>query len=151
MIEEQLHRIRVTAPFDSFVVSGDLSQSLGSPVERGDILFEVAPLDEYRVILKIDERDIAGLVVGQEGQLALTGMPGDNIPIVVEKITPVATAEEGRNFYEVEAGLADEMQPTLRPGMQGVGKVFIGERKLIWIWTHKLTQWWRMFLWSWWP
>ena len=151
LVEEQLHRIRVTAPFDSFVVSGDLSQSLGAPVERGDILFEVAPLDEYRVILKVDERDIAGMVVGQGGQLALTGMPGDNIPIVVAKITPVATAEEGRNFFEVEAGLADDIQPTLRPGMQGIGKIYVGERKLIWIWTHKLTQWWRMFLWSWWP
>jgi hypothetical protein len=35
--------------------------------------------------------------------------------------------------------------------MQGVGKIDVDQRKLIWIWTHKITQWWRMFLWSWWP
>jgi hypothetical protein len=83
--------------------------------------------------------------------LALTGMPGDALPIEVEKITPVSTAEEGRNFFKVEAHLLDEAQSTLRPGMQGVGKIHVDQRKLIWIWTHKITQWWRMFLWSWRP
>ena len=151
LVEEQLERINVTAPFDSFVVSGDLSQSLGAPVERGDILFEVAPLDAYRVILKVDERDIGEVAIAEPGLLALTGMPGEALPIEVEKITPVSTSEEGRNYFKVEARLLQEAQPTLRPGMQGVGKIFVGERKLIWIWTHKITQWWRMFLWSWWP
>jgi multidrug resistance efflux pump len=151
LIEEQLERINVSAPFDSFVVSGDLSQSLGAPVERGDILFEVAPLDAYRIILKVDERDIGELSVGQTGNLALTGMPGEALPYEVEKITPVSTAEEGRNYFKIEAHLLGDVATTLRPGMQGVGKIDIERRKLIWIWTHKIGQWWRMFLWSWWP
>ncbi|MEH6608560.1 MAG: HlyD family efflux transporter periplasmic adaptor subunit [Halioglobus sp.] len=151
LVEEQLGRIKVTAPFDSFVVSGDLSQSLGAPVERGDILFEVAPLDSYRVILAVDERDISAVLVGQTGQLALTGMPGETLPIEVMKVTPVSTAQEGRNFFEVEAHLLGDPQATLRPGMEGVGKVLVSEQKLIWIWTHKISHWWRMLVWSWWP
>jgi hypothetical protein len=39
----------------------------------------------------------------------------------------------------------------LRPGMEGVGKVAIGERRLIWIWTHKLIDWVRLAFWSWMP
>jgi len=151
LVEEQLERTIVVVPFDSFVVSGDLSQSLGAPVERGDVLFEVAPLDAYRVILEVDERDITQLFVGQEGQLALTGMPGQALAIEVNKITPISSAEEGRNYFEVEAQLLGDINSELRPGMQGVGKIHVGERKLIWVWTHKITQWWRMFLWSWWP
>lgn len=151
LIEEQLNRISVRAPFDSFVVSGDLSQSLGAPVERGDILFEVAPLNAYRIILKVDERDIGELAVGQTGSLVLTGMPGEVLPVKIEKITPVSTAEEGRNYFKVEAHLLGEIAPILRPGMQGVGKINIDRRKVIWIWTHKISRWWRMFLWSWWP
>ena len=58
-VEEQLGRTTVTAPFDGVVVSGDLSQNLGAPVERGTILFEVAPLSEFRLVLKVDERDVA--------------------------------------------------------------------------------------------
>jgi len=151
LIEEQLERINVKAPFDSFVVSGDLSQSLGVPVERGDVLFEVAPLDDYRVILQVDERDIGELAPQQTGQLALSGMPDETIPIRVEKITPVSNAEDGGNFFRVEATLAEDASAKLRPGMEGVGKIDIGERKLIWIWTHKITHWMRMFFWSWWP
>ena len=151
LIKEQLSRIEVKAPFDGQVVSGDLSQSLGAPVERGDVLFEVAPLDSYRVILEVDERDIGQIEVDQVGSLALTGMPEDTLEIRVDKITPISNAAEGRNYFRVEASLVGEPPPMLRPGMEGVGKVDIGPRRLIWIWTHKITYWFRMFSWSWWP
>ena len=36
----------------------------------------------------------------------------------------------------------------LRPGMKGVGKVDIGQRKLIWIWTRSLIDWLKLALWS---
>jgi len=65
LLNEQLTRTKVAAPFRGVVMSGDLSQSLGAPVERGDVLFEVAPLDEYRVIAQVDERDITEVAVGQ--------------------------------------------------------------------------------------
>jgi multidrug resistance efflux pump len=151
LIEDQLARVKVVAPFNAIVVAGDLSQSLGVPVERGDVLFELAPLDDYRVILKVDERDIGPLAPGQTGRLALTGMPGETIGIVVRRITPVASTEDGRNFFRVEADLADQGSGLLRPGMEGAGKVDIDRRSLFWIWTHKINYWVRMFFWSWWP
>jgi len=151
LIEDQLSRVRVVAPFDAIVVGGDLSQSLGVPVERGDVLFELAPLDDYRVILQVDERDVGQLEPGQTGRLALTGLPGETLPIEVERVTPVATTEEGRNFFRVEAAIVDESGTQLRPGMEGAGKVDIERRRLIWIWTHKIGYWLRMFFWSWWP
>jgi multidrug resistance efflux pump len=73
---EKLSRVQVIAPFDGVVVQGDLSQQLGSPVEQGKVLFELAPLDAWRVILKVDERDIAHVRAGQTGELALTSLPG---------------------------------------------------------------------------
>jgi multidrug resistance efflux pump len=151
LLDEELKRTRVTAPFDSFIVAGDLSQSLGSPVERGDVMFELAPLDSYRIILKVDERDIDDVLVDQTGLLALTSAPEDSMPITVEKITPLATAEEGRNYFSVEARLDGAITPLLRPGMEGVGKIDVDQRKLIWIWTHKIVHWFRMFFWTWWP
>jgi multidrug resistance efflux pump len=151
LLDEEIERMRVTAPFDSFVVSGDLSQALGSPVERGDVMFELAPLNSYRVILEVDERDIDDVEIGQQGQLALASAPEDALPVSIEKITPLSTASEGRNFFRVEAMLTGEVPAQLRPGMEGVGKISIDERKLIWIWTHKIIHWVRMFIWSWWP
>ena len=103
LLEEQLARTEVTAPFDGVVVSGDLSQALGAPVERGQVLFELAPLDAYRVILQVDERDIADVRVGQKGELVLSSMPGQRQALSVAKITPVSTPKEGRNVFRVEA------------------------------------------------
>jgi multidrug resistance efflux pump len=150
LIEEQLERMHIVSPFDGVVVSGDLSQSLGSPVERGDVLFEVAPLDTYRLVLKVNENDIQAVGINQAGKLRLSGMPGETLPFLIEKVTPVSEASEGSNFFRVEARLQSE-PAQLRPGMEGVAKVDIGERKLAWIWTHKMIDWLRLWAWSWWP
>jgi len=150
LVNEKLARSRVTAPFDGLVVSGDLSQSLGAPVARGDVLFEVAPLDAYRVILEVDEADMKELRAGQRGKLVLTGAASAVLPFGIKKITPVSESKEGRNYFRVEAKL-DQTPSFLRPGMKGVGKIEIGERKLIWIWSHKLTNWLRLWFWGIWP
>lgn len=146
LLEMQLVRARITAPFDGVVVSGDLSQSLGAPVARGDVLFEVAPLHSYRVMLEIDERDIGAIQIGQTGTLILNSLPDQELVFEVEKITPVSVAREGLNYFRVEARLQEPSQ-RLRPGMEGYGKVDIDRRSLAWIWTHDLIDW--VYLWAW--
>lgn len=150
LLKQQIVHTRITAPFDGLIVSGDLSQSLGAPVARGDVLMEVAPLEKYRVVLAVEEGDIFYVKEGQSGQLALASVPGTVMPFVVEKITPVSTAAEGRNTFRVEGRLTGDTE-ALRPGMEGAGKVDVGQRKLIWIWGHKLTNWLLLRAWRWWP
>lgn len=150
LVEDYLLRMQVRAPFDGIVVTGDLSQSIGAPVERGHGLFEVAPLDAYRVILQVDERDIAAVAVEQPGSLLLQAFPDRPLPLTVTKITPVSTTREGRNYFRVEAQL-EHTPARLRPGMEGVGKITIERRLLLWIWTHQAVEWLRLTLWSWLP
>ncbi len=147
IVEEKLARTAISAPFDGVVVSGDLTQKLGAPVQRGDVLFEIAPLEDYRVVLKVDERDIRDVAAGQHGELLLQSMPSDRQPITVARVTPVSTPEDGRNYFRVEAKL-DRGIERLRPGMEGVAKVEVGDRKLIWIWTRYLLDWMRLQVWS---
>ena len=149
LTQQQLQKINLTAPFDSIVIEGDLSQMLGSPVERGDKLFKIAPLEGYRIILKVDERLISYIKTGQKGTLALSGMPDKKLDLTVDKITAVASSENNASIFRVEAGLKDA-PATLRPGMEGIGKVKAGRARLIWIWTHQLVDWLRLWLWSWW-
>ena len=61
------------------------------------------------------------------------------------------TAREGRNFFRVEAQLDAAAGPRLRPGMEGVAKVQVEERRLISIWTRELGHWIRVKLWAWTP
>lgn len=150
LAEDRIRRARITAPFDGVVISGDLSQLIGSPIEQGKKLFEVAPLASYRVILQVDEREIRHVQVGQTGRLVISGLADDPIPFSVSKVTPVATAQDGRNFFRVEARLGQAL-PGLRPGMEGVGKIGTGERRLWWVLTHSFTDWLRLTLWTWLP
>jgi hypothetical protein len=147
LAEEKLARTRILAPFDGIVVSGDLSQMLGSPVEKGKMLFEIAPLNSYRLIVQVDERDVRHIAVGQSGTVALAGKPGDLLPLTLSKITPVTVAEEGRNSFRVEARLSEHGQH-LRPGMEGVAKIEAGRRSIAWIWMHPVADWLRLAAWK---
>jgi len=149
LLAAQLARTSIRAPFDGLIVSGDLTQSLGAPVGRGDVLMEVAPLEAYRVAISVDERDIRYVEVGQTGQLILPSVPNRSFDLRVSKVTPVATADQGSNVFRVEADLI-ELSEDLRPGMEGTAKVAVAEQKLIWIWTHRFTDWLRVWVWSWW-
>jgi multidrug resistance efflux pump len=150
LVRQQLARTRLLAPIDGVVIKGDLSQALGAPVQRGDALLTLAPAERYRLIVDVDERDIASVAVGQTGQLALASLPVDTMGFVVERVTPVATVRDGRNAFEVEARLL-AAAPLLRPGLQGVAKIDAGERSAAWIWGHRALDWLRLALWSWGP
>jgi RND family efflux transporter MFP subunit len=149
LLDEQLARTRITAPFSGVVIEGDLSQRLGAPVTRGEVLFQVAPMDDFRVVLKIDERDIAEVSEGKSGVLVLASMPDRQWPLRVDRITSVSTPEGGNNYFRVEASLPSS-DVGLRPGMEGVGKVELGEARLIWIWSRELVAWLKLKTWTWW-
>jgi multidrug efflux pump subunit AcrA (membrane-fusion protein) len=147
---EQLQRTRIQAPFAGVIIEGDLSQALSAPVERGASLFKIAPLDGYRVILKIHERNISYIQTAQLGNLKLSSLPEQKFPLRVEKITHVASIDADSNIFRVEASLVD-MPKLLRPGMEGVAKIDAGQRPFLWIWTHELIDWLSLWVWSWWP
>ncbi|MCE4555221.1 HlyD family efflux transporter periplasmic adaptor subunit [Roseateles cellulosilyticus] len=147
----KLSRVALTAPFDAVVVKGDLSQQLGAPVEMGKTLFELAPLASWRVMLKVDERDIARVQPGQGGELVLTGAPGQRWHFKLKSVTPVSVVEEGRNYFRAEAELEGQEGVKLKPNMEGVAKVAVGERSLLWVWTHRFTDWVKLALWQWTP
>jgi RND family efflux transporter MFP subunit len=150
LASEKIERASVRAPFDGIVVSGDLNQQIGTPVETGKTLFEIAPLQSYRIILQVDERDIRHVASGQPGRLIMTGIAGEPMAFTVAKVTPVATAQDGKNFFGVEAAIADA-SPRFRPGMEGVGKIEVGDRSLWWVLTHSFSEWLTLSLWTWMP
>jgi biotin carboxyl carrier protein len=150
LAEDRLARTRLVAPFAGVVVTGDLSQRLGAPVRRGDVLFEVAPLEAYRVVLEADERDVEELAPGQRGTVAFAAFPEESFGFEVEAVTPVSDAKEGSNTFRVE-GRLDETPAKLRPGMRGAAKVDAGRRRLLWIWTHDAVDRLRLLVWKWIP
>jgi RND family efflux transporter MFP subunit len=146
LLDEQVGRSNIVAPFDGLIVSGDLSQTIGGAVRKGQVLFEIAPLAGYRVVIQVDEGDIEGVDKGQTGTLVLASLPERGLPIRVSQVTPVTRVAEGRNQFRVEAVL-EAATDRLRPGMEGIGKIEVGERNLAWIWTRPFVNWVRLTWW----
>jgi len=146
LVDQQLERTQLNSPLDGIVVSDDISQTQGAPVKQGDVLFEIAAPHGFLVQLFVDERDIAAVALGQEGQVKFSSLPGDIFAARVKTITPISAVREGRNYFRVEAELNQE-QDSLRPGMTGTGKLSAGYRALGWIWFHDLWHWLRLKLW----
>jgi Barrel-sandwich domain of CusB or HlyD membrane-fusion len=150
LVQQHLSRSKLLAPIDGVVIKGDLSQTLGAPVQKGDALLTVAPAQHYRLVVEVDERDVAHIRAGQSGQLALASQPGEPLRVVVERVTPVSVVRDGRNVFEVQAKL-DASTVELRPGLQGVARIHAGEASWAWIWGHRAVNWLRLTLWSWSP
>ena len=148
LIDEQLSRGRITAPFDAVVIQGDLSQQIGAPVRQGDALLTLATTGHHRVIVEVDEVDIGRVKAGQHGQLSLSSLPWDHDDIVVERIAPLAKAVDGRNVFEVEARLTLP-RADLRPGLLGRADVVAGRTPPLWAWTRHALLRMRVALWTW--
>lgn len=148
MYERRLARTQLLAPISGVLISGDLSQSLGRPVERGEVLFEVAPQNEFRLVLKVKENHIRHIKADMEGHLYLTAVPSSTIPFKVERVASVFDLTEGEVYYRTEA-ILDTRLEQLRPGMSGYGKIEVGKRSYLWILGHEVLAWIELKLWSW--
>jgi len=146
LVDQQLERTQLTAPMDGIIVSDDISQTQGAPVKQGDVLFEIAAAQGFVVQLFIDERDIAAVQVGQEGEVKFSSLPAEVFALRVKSITPISEVRDGRNYFRVDAELLRELN-VLRPGMTGTGKLSAGRRALGWILFHDLWHWLRLKLW----
>ncbi len=142
----KLERSRVTASIDGVVISGDWSQKLGAPVDQGTVMFEIAPPWSYRVHLEVDEGDMRHVAAGQPGRLLLAGRADATLPFEVSRLTSVAAVEDGQNVFRVEATLAEGGE-AIRPGMEGIGKIEVGRRAAGWVWTRRLVDWGRLWVW----
>ncbi|UTF58941.1 efflux RND transporter periplasmic adaptor subunit [Gilvimarinus sp. DA14] len=146
LLEQQLLRAQIRAPIGGVVVSDDIRQSVGKPLERGEVLFEISSTRAYRVIAYIDERHINRLSKGQSGSLVLSSLPDRQIPLSVERITPVSEVREGRNVFRVECALPGPVDRLL-PGMTGTAKVRVGRASIGWILFGDGIDWLRVNLW----
>lgn len=150
LVDEQMARVKMRAPIDGLVVSGDLSQVVGGAVSRGQVLFEIAPLEGWRVVVQVSDRDIGEVASGQEGLVLLGAMPSEPLRFRVDAIVPIAEAKGGRNAFRVE-GRVLAASPRLRPGMEGVAKIDVDRRPVGLAWFGPLLSALRLWLWQWAP
>lgn len=146
LIDMKIVQADLMAPISGWVVSEDMKQQIGAPVETGDILFEIAGIEDLRAELYVPEASIADVMPDHTGELASLGYPDQKVAFVVERINPIAEVIDHQNVFRVRVRLLEHLE-WMRPGMEGEAKISAGEKSYLWLASHRLVNWLRMKLW----
>lgn len=145
-LQWKIENATIKAPFAGQVLQGDLKYKINAPVKQGDPLLEVGKRDKLRAELKLAERDIQDVKVGQTGALRTSAQPGDKYGFTVENVVPKANAVDGANKFIIYAAL-DTTSAQWFPGQEGEARIDVRPEPLIWQWTHRLIEFVRLKLW----
>lgn len=148
-IQRKLIQTHVVSPLHGTVIDGDWVQQTGTPIETGKELFQIASQDAYKVILHVADQDIHLVKTGQNGVLKLISFPDQTFKFKITRIMPVATVQNNINGFRVEAAWQNS-PPALTPGMQGVGKITVGQTNLLFRWSRDFINWMKLKIWSTW-
>ena len=137
-LENRLANLNIRSPIDGIVVSGDLAKVEGAPLEIGQNLFEIAPLETMLVEVEIPESEIRFVKQNMIVDLKLEAFPNKSWNAKIERIYPSAEIIDNHSVFIAEVQLENELS-MLRPGMKGNAGVNAHWSPLGWNLFH---HWW---------
>mgnify|MGYP006269764471 FL=1 len=118
LVEDRLAQLEVVSPIDGIVLDGELDRAVGAAVERGDVLFELAPATRLLALVHVPMLDLALFDPAEGGVLHLDGRAGPPLTLAFDRVRPRAEVRDGENGLVAEAVVAAEAGE-LRPGQRG--------------------------------
>ncbi len=136
LLEYQQSNLEIRSPIRGVVVAGDLKQSEGTPLSRGETLFEIAPLGEMVVEIAIAEDDFPHVRCGMPVDFYLFALPDRSLQGMLERIHPRSELKDHENVFVGEVRIRDP-DNLLRPGMRGRASIIGDRHPLGWNLFHK--------------
>lgn len=144
LLTDRLGQLEVVSPIDGIVVSGDLQKFIGSPLERGRTLIEVAPMDQMMIEVEIPEYEIGYVKKGAITRVKIDAIGGGSMRLPLGDIYPAAEVRDERNVFIGRIDL-DNSDRQLRPGMLGKATAYGPRRPWVWSWVRGAIErvlWW---------
>lgn len=139
LLEQRLAGLEIRSPIDGVIVSGDLRKAIGSPLELGKPLLEIAPLQRMTMEIEVPERDIYYVEVDAAVRVRLDAAATESIDGEIELLYPSAEVRDERNVF-VGQWEVDNQAGTLRPGMRGTAVIYGPRRPLVWPLVRRVTE-----------
>lgn len=136
LLQHRRDNLEIRSPLSGVVVSGDLKQSEGMPMSRGETLLEIAPLGEMVVEIAVPESDVAHAREGMQVDFYVHALPSRMMSGTISRIHPRSELRNHDNVYIAEVRISD-LENTLRPGMRGRAKIISDRHPLGWNLFHK--------------
>ncbi len=132
-------KLAVTSPIEGVVLSGSLDRRENYPVSKGQVLYEIAPLDPLRIELGVPAAEVMHVEAGMPVRIRLDGFGDQVMPGKVDKIRPRSEVRDGDNVFVAEVTL-DNPSGRMRPGMKGHGKIVSRKKSVGWIVFHRVGE-----------
>lgn len=139
LLEYRQQHLEIRSPVDGIVLSGTIAKHSSAPVNLGDALYEIAPLDQLRLEIQIPAEDYPHVRVGHAVALSIDGLAGTVISGEITRIRPQSEQRDSRNVFVAEL-IVDNQDGRLRPGMTGHARVSTDRHPLAWNLLHKAWQ-----------
>ena len=136
LLAQRLANLEVRSPLDGIIVHGDLEKAEGAPLETGQTLFEVGPLQQMVAEIHIPEGEIQYVRPGMQVAIKLDAYPFESLSGTIERIHPRAEIVEDESVFVAEVNLANE-RGILRPGLNGSAKIRAHAYPLGWNLFHR--------------
>lgn len=136
LLEYRRTNLEIRSPLAGVVVAGDLKQSEGTPLTRGETLFEIAPLGEMVVEIDIAEEDFQHVRSGMAVEFFVHAIPDRRLHGELGRIHPKAELVDHENVFIGEVRIRDP-ENVLRPGMRGRAWISGDRHPLGWNLFHK--------------
>ena len=144
LISDRLNRLQVISPIDGVIVSGELDRYVGSPLQTGQTLVEVAPLERMAIEIEIPEHEIGYVAPDADVRIKISAIGGRSIRQPLDDLYPSAEVREDRNVFIGRIEI-DNPDRRLRPGMRGKATTYGPLRPLAWSWVRGASErviWW---------
>jgi multidrug efflux pump subunit AcrA (membrane-fusion protein) len=146
LLQYQRDNLEIRAPIPGVLISGNLERSEGVPVQTGQKLFDIAPLDRLEVEIAVPDSEVAHVKAGQEVRFRLESQARFRRGGTLAHVHPVSEIRDERNVFVCLAALEND-RGDLRPGMRGKARIDAGLRPLGWTLFHRLWDWIRIHWW----
>ncbi|MEM1069800.1 MAG: efflux RND transporter periplasmic adaptor subunit [Planctomycetota bacterium] len=144
LLNDRLNRLEVISPINGVIVSGDLEKYIGTVLERGQTLIEVAPMDRMVIEVEIPAHEIAYVKEGADARIKIDAIGGKSITDTIDNVYPAAELRDDQNVFVARIEL-DNPDQQLRPGMRGDAVTYGPLRPWVWSWVRggiERTLWW---------
>lgn len=139
LIESKYDHLEIRSPIEGLVLTGDLRREEGMPLERGQKLFEIAPLDSMIVEVSIPESDLRYVSADVPADIVLESDIGSTLTTSLQRIHPRGEIRNQSHVFIGECSLANESR-SLRPGMHGQARLKAGRCLLGWRLFHRFWE-----------
>ncbi|TWU43039.1 HlyD family secretion protein [Novipirellula aureliae] len=145
LLSDRLNRLQIVSPIDGIVISGELSQFVGAPLELGQSLFEIAPLESMTIEVEIPAYEIGYVKANADTRIRFPAVGGRSIEAPLSELYPAAEIRDDQNIFigKVEV---ENRDGKLRPGLKGNATTYGPIRPWVWSWIRSKFE--RIVWWS---